>query len=233
MSGYRRLSCVFMGAAFCLCVFAAVGQANEAPVANDLAITAYSSLGRPTRIPIGEAYNDSDSPVGDLHTAIVSPASHGTATASGGFLYYEPNTNYTGPDSFTWQVADASSTSSVAQCSLTVSDQPMPQAKRVLLVVEERIRPEIETRLLRLKDDMERDGYKVGIVNWNDTAGNFTASSNLWETLRGEYFSADPLPMAGAVLVGELPLPDLMDEIGWETDVTYWNLQDGEFATDN
>ncbi|ENY80937.1 hemagglutinin-like protein [Sphingopyxis sp. MC1] len=54
--------------------------------------------------------------------AIVTPPSHGTATASGTTISYQPVAGYAGPDSFTYSAANASGTSAPATVSLTIAD---------------------------------------------------------------------------------------------------------------
>ncbi|WP_193752879.1 Ig-like domain-containing protein, partial [Aureimonas ureilytica] len=53
--------------------------------------------------------------------AIATPASHGTATASGTSITYTPNTGYSGADSFTYTATNASGTSAPATVSVTVN----------------------------------------------------------------------------------------------------------------
>ena len=75
------------------------------------------------------AYNAGSTPVtlnitGGTATlvAIASPASHGTATASGTTISYTPTTGYAGPDSFTYTASNGSGTSSPATVTVTVND---------------------------------------------------------------------------------------------------------------
>ena len=77
----------------------------------------------------GVLANDND-PDGDgLRALLVSPPSHGSLTLhTNGSLWYLPFTNYHGPDSFSYQAADANSTSGVATVTLTimpVNDPPV------------------------------------------------------------------------------------------------------------
>ncbi len=53
--------------------------------------------------------------------AVASPASHGTATASGTTITYTPTAGYTGPDSFTYTGTNSAGTSAPATVSITVS----------------------------------------------------------------------------------------------------------------
>jgi len=53
--------------------------------------------------------------------AVASPASNGTATASGTSITYTPNTGYYGPDSFTYTATNAGGTSAPATASIMVN----------------------------------------------------------------------------------------------------------------
>ncbi|ATN37805.1 hypothetical protein ACO34A_29015 (plasmid) [Rhizobium sp. ACO-34A] len=53
--------------------------------------------------------------------AVTSPASHGTATASGVTITYTPTPGYSGPDSFTYTAMNASGTSAEAAVTITVT----------------------------------------------------------------------------------------------------------------
>ena len=54
--------------------------------------------------------------------AVATQASHGTATASGTTITYQPATGYAGPDSFTYTATNDSGTSAAATVTITVSD---------------------------------------------------------------------------------------------------------------
>lgn len=54
--------------------------------------------------------------------SVASPASHGTATASGTTISYTPTASYSGPDSFTYTATNGGGTSSQATVSITVSN---------------------------------------------------------------------------------------------------------------
>jgi hypothetical protein len=91
---------------------------NDLPVAYDQSV----SLDEDTTVPILLVANDMD---GDtLAFSIVTPPGNGVFNAGS----YTPNTNYFGPDSFTFRVNDGQTNSNVATVSLTVrpiNDPPM------------------------------------------------------------------------------------------------------------
>ena len=99
-------------------VFIAVAAVNDAPVAqNDSASTDQNI---PITIRVLE--NDSD-PDGDaLRIAAVTQPSSGTLTNTGTVLIYEPDTGFTGNDSFTYTVTDENG--EIAEASVTIGVNP-------------------------------------------------------------------------------------------------------------
>ena len=53
--------------------------------------------------------------------AVVTPPSHGTATANGTTISYQPTPGYAGPDSFTYTATDAYQTTAAATVTITVA----------------------------------------------------------------------------------------------------------------
>ncbi|MCH6484915.1 fibronectin type III domain-containing protein [Pseudoxanthomonas sp. LH2527] len=53
--------------------------------------------------------------------AVVTPPAHGTATASGTTITYQPNPGYAGPDSFTYTASDAYQTTAAATVTISVT----------------------------------------------------------------------------------------------------------------
>ncbi len=118
--------------------------ANDPPVAqnDDYNVNEDSSLNITAPGILG---NDSD-PDGDPLVAILfSGPAHGTLTLStnGGFIY-TPNTNYNGPDSFSYRANDGTTNSGIATVNITViaaNDPPVAQndeysiAEDTLLIV--------------------------------------------------------------------------------------------------
>ncbi|TAK93837.1 MAG: tandem-95 repeat protein, partial [Verrucomicrobia bacterium] len=83
---------------------------NDAPVAYDATVT----LDEDTTATVITAANDVDGD--DLVFTVVTPPAHGVFNSSG----YTPDTNYFGPDSFTFQVGDGKTNSNIATVSITV-----------------------------------------------------------------------------------------------------------------
>lgn len=74
------------------------------------------------------AYNSTNNPItlnitgpSATSVAVASPASHGTATASGTSITYTPTTGYAGQDTFTYTASNGAGPSSPATVTITVS----------------------------------------------------------------------------------------------------------------
>ena len=105
-----------------------VDNVSDAPVAVDDHVTIDEDSGEHL-IPV--LNNDSDpdnltSPYNDgLTVTAVGQASHGTAVLRDGEVYYTPNANYYGDDSFTYTISDGANT---AQATVNVTVQNVPDA---------------------------------------------------------------------------------------------------------
>ncbi|MBI1769102.1 MAG: tandem-95 repeat protein [Bacteroidetes bacterium] len=88
---------------------------NDAPTSSDQTIT----VAEDNSVTIILTGNDVD---GDQLTfIIVTPPTNGTLAGSGSTLTYTPNSNYSGTDSFTYEVSDGSLNSNVSAISITVT----------------------------------------------------------------------------------------------------------------
>ncbi len=92
-----------------------VTPVNDAPLADSQSVTTPEDKA----LPITLTGSDVDGPA--INFVIVTLPTHGTLTGSGANLTYQPATNYTGPDSFTFTVNDGSLTSAVATVSINVT----------------------------------------------------------------------------------------------------------------
>ncbi|MBP8272817.1 MAG: tandem-95 repeat protein, partial [Acidobacteria bacterium] len=106
---------------------------NAPPVARDDAYTVAEDTPLAVGVPSGLLANDSDpdSTSFRIVNGTVTPPAHGTVNVSqlgdGGFLY-TPNANYTGTDTFTYQLTDGRLTSNFATVTITitpVNDRPV------------------------------------------------------------------------------------------------------------
>jgi|GEM_PF-198479 len=91
--------------------------APPAPVAGAASATvAYNSTANPITLNLSGGAPTS--------VAVASPATNGTATASGTTITYTPTAGYFGPDSFTYTATNGGGTSSPATVTITVNPQP-------------------------------------------------------------------------------------------------------------
>lgn len=87
---------------------------NNPPVAGNVsAPVAYGSTANPITLNLSGGAPTS--------VAVATPASHGTATASGTTITYTPTTGYAGPDSFTYTATNGGGTSAPGTVSVTVN----------------------------------------------------------------------------------------------------------------
>ena len=99
-----------------------------APVANAVSATvAYGSAGNPITLNITGGPPDS--------LAVTTPATNGTAAASGTTITYTPGLGYFGPDSFTYTATNVTGTSAPATVTITVAPQ-LPATASVITTVD-------------------------------------------------------------------------------------------------
>jgi parallel beta-helix repeat protein len=98
---------------------------NLAPVANDdSAIT-----GRSTPVTVDVLANDSDPDDDPLTVTGATAPAHGTAVVNpDNTITYAPDTDYTGPDSFGYEISDGNGGTASATVSIVVNDPPSPTA---------------------------------------------------------------------------------------------------------
>jgi hypothetical protein len=108
-------------------VFYTVPIPNHPPVTSPDAYTTMRNQTLTRASDTGVLANDSDADGDALSVLLVNAPAHGalTLTVNGG-LSYTPNSNFTGTDSFSYQITDGKSTSSVTMVTLTVNAPPPP-----------------------------------------------------------------------------------------------------------
>ena len=100
----------------------AIAAVNDAPVADDQAVTAKES----TDLEITLTATDMD---GDALTFnVLSDPAHGALSGAAPDLTYTPDVGYTGGDSFTFDASDGDAGSNVATVSITVAPNSAPVA---------------------------------------------------------------------------------------------------------
>jgi len=111
----------------------------------------------------------------------LSDPAHGTLLGAAPDLSYAPNTNYFGPDSFTFAINDGSLTSAVASVSLTVTnlnDAPEAISDNLLRWVSQRV---AASTVLLLTNDVDADGDTLAllsITNATPVGATLTQSNN-------------------------------------------------------
>ena len=94
-----------------------VTNANDGPIAiDDTASTAAN-----TAVTIAVLDNDTDYESDTLSIASVSAPSYGTTTISGTSIIYTPTTDYSGSDTFTYQVTDTTGATSTGTVTITIT----------------------------------------------------------------------------------------------------------------
>jgi uncharacterized protein YxeA len=99
--------------------FSITKAGNSPPVANNQAVATTKNTAKAITLTATDANND------PLTYSIVTQPSHGTlspSTPGGAARTYTPNTDYVGPDSFTFKANDGTVDSNTATVSITVQD---------------------------------------------------------------------------------------------------------------
>jgi large repetitive protein len=166
-----------------------VNAVNDAPVA----VNDSYSVNEDTTLTIaapGVLANDTDVDSTNLTASVVVGPTHGSLTLnSDGSFTYTPTNNYNGPDSFTYQAADAQTNSSTATVSITVNPvNDAPVANNDSYSVNEDTALNISAPGILTNDtDVENDTLSAiivsnpahGIVTLNpDGSFSYTPSTN-------------------------------------------------------
>jgi len=94
-----------------------ITKGNSPPVANNQAVITNKNTAKAITLTATDPNND------PLTYSIVTQPAHGTITGgTGASRTYTPNTNYAGPDSFTFKANDGTVDSNIATVSITVQD---------------------------------------------------------------------------------------------------------------
>ena len=99
---------------------------NDAPVAHDDVVT--TKPGKPVEIPVKG--NDEEHDGDPVSVTVVDQPSHGTVTVNAtGDVVYTPDANYSGSDTFTYQICDPDGECSTATVTVEVSGGSSPPAE--------------------------------------------------------------------------------------------------------
>jgi len=163
---------------------------NEAPVCQNVSIeTPHGQQ--------GSTSPDCEDPDGDFLTYGVNPAGLGTSSELFGSLFYDPPTDYAGPDSFTYFANDGVESSAPATVAVTVTNTA-PECSNESIPFEQTLRANKPITLQLDCFDLDGDSADIEVSNGTDhgTLGAFAynPSTGLYEatyTPTGGYTGAD------------------------------------------
>jgi hypothetical protein len=100
---------------------------SQPPVAvNDQATTPANS---PVTVNVLVNDTDPDDDINPASLAVITQPTNGTAIVNDqDRVIYTPNTDYVGPDTFTYQISDSEGSTATATVSITVEENPVPEA---------------------------------------------------------------------------------------------------------
>jgi hypothetical protein len=196
---------------------------NRSPEA--LMSRAHASINA-TNQPIKTVYHDPDG--NQFWTAIpIGMPQHGSVSNATGssVLTYTPSNGFCGLDSFMYMISDGVTTSAPASCQVLVHEPDHPAGSWVLLLVNSNLFGSAASNaIIRLKSDLEAEGYTTHIRTWPATG---TTASQVWQCLRDAYTNTEHF-MVGAILLGDFPKPSARSPV-WNTtavnELLYWNMK--------
>jgi hypothetical protein len=141
-------------------VYVTVSGINDPPTANDDTATVLEDSSNNL---IDVLANDIDIDGDSLTIVSVTTPSNGSASTDGSNVYYTPNPDYNGVDSFTYTIFDGNGGSDTANVSVTVTPQnDPPQAVDDYVAVPE---DSIDNQLDVLANDIDIDGDSLDVTS--------------------------------------------------------------------
>jgi len=159
---------------------------NRPPVADDDSATTQED--RPVSITLRGSDRNED----PLTYIVVKGPSHGNLSGIAPNLTYTPNTNFNGPDSFTFKVNDGKADSAAATVSITVRADNDPPVANDDSVTTQEDTPAIAIDVLANDTDLDNDPLTVSAVT-QGTSGSVTINtdSTLTYTPNANFFGTD------------------------------------------
>ncbi|KYK28442.1 hypothetical protein AYK20_07210 [Thermoplasmatales archaeon SG8-52-1] len=141
-------------------VYVTVGGVNDPPTANDDTATVVEDS---TNNQINALANDNDPDGDDLDIVGVTQPTHGTATYTADYVYYTPDSNYNGPDQFTYTISDGNGGTDTATIYITVTaiNDPPTANDDTATVAEDSTNNQINA----LANDNDIDGDNIDITS--------------------------------------------------------------------
>ena len=172
-----------------------VNPVADPPVATDDSYTVAEDTPLSRTAANGVLANDSDPDGGNLTATKLTDPAHGTlAFNSDGSFTYTPNANFNGPDSFTYQVANQTSTA-IATVDLTVTSvNDVPQANADFYSVDEDGSLTVNIVNGLLANDTDSDGDSLSAVKITDPANGilvFNADGSFTYTPNADFNGSD------------------------------------------
>ena len=161
---------------------------NDPPVANnDVATVAEDS----TNNQINVLINDNDPEGDNIDVSAVSNPAHGTTTFTVDYVFYTPDPDYTGPDSFTYSISDGNGGTDTANVSITVTfgNDPPVATDDSATVNEDSSSNQIDV----LANDVDPDGDALDITGVTQPShGSVTyTAAYVFYTPSANYFGSD------------------------------------------
>ena len=137
------------------------------------------------------------------------------------YWYYTPDSGYAGDDSYEWKFNNGEYDSNIGVRRIYVREPQFGGRRKVLIIVNDLLYPQIEAEVLRLEQDLIGDGYTAEIKQWDDEKSSDYHDRELWDYLRSKRSGLD-----GAILIGRIPKgpPGIWEER--DNDRIFWNLDD-------
>ena len=143
-----------------------VDPVNDVPVAQDDSYDAVKDTTLTVNAADGVLDNDSDVDGDSLAVSVVSDVSHGTLTLnSDGSFTYQPDSGFSGTDTFTYEVNDGTVDSSAATVTIAVSAAPVAVADSYSVDEDDTLTVPVADGVLDNDTDADGDTLTAAIVS--------------------------------------------------------------------
>ena len=155
-----------------------VKPVNDVPVSKNDSYNTVKGTTLTVTTADGVLDNDSDADADTLTASVVSDVSHGTLTLnSNGSFTYEPDTGFSGTDTFTYKVNDGTTNSSTATVTIVVSAAPVATADSYSVNEDNTLTVNVADGVLDNDSDTDNDTLTAAIVS-QPTHGTVTLETD-------------------------------------------------------